>query len=126
MIIFLDLKNINPLISNAYYIHNISRRIRIPCLLDHYAPLVPESVHFRVFTFSFQVVKMLFAKRKVKDSIDYGNVKDKNCSSSCKKYVVQRLGKTCHFENGQNLENSVIVLLLLLSSSVLLYHSQFE
>lgn len=77
MVIFLDLKNINPLILNAYRILNISRRIRIPSLLDHYVPLVPESVHFRVFTFSFQVVKMLFPKRKVKDSIDYGNIKDK-------------------------------------------------
>ena len=76
MIIFLYLKNTDPLILNAYHIQNVSRKIWIPSLVDHYAPMVPESVHFRWFAFYFKVVKMFFAKRKVKDFIDYGNIKD--------------------------------------------------
>ena len=50
----------------------------------------------------------------------------KSCSSYCKHYVIQRLGKTCNFVNRQNLEKSVIVLLLLLSSGFLHYYSQIE
>ena len=56
---------------------------------------------------------MFFAKRKVKDFIDYGNIKDEKLLKLLRNYVVQRVGKTCNFVNGQNFEKSMIVLLLL-------------